>query len=461
MKVFGVRIPFTKQTDLNTVTPIQPTLTIGTPLGIIGEAFAGMWQGNLRFTDTKSSLAFSAVFGCVSLISGDIAKLRLRLMRERIDGTLEEFESPAFSPVLRKPNRYQTQQLFFEQWLLSKLIYGNTYVLKERDARGIVVAQYILDPSRVVPLIAPDGEVYYQIMEDRLAGVPSALPAIPASEIIHDRAKCLFHPLVGVPPLYACALSATQGRQIQVQSSRFFQNMSRPSGQLTAPGTIPEETAKRLKEQFESAFSGDNIGKLLVSGDGLKFEPFTIPPEQAQLIQQLGWTKEDVATAFLVPLYKIAAQKDVRVDPAMKQEYYETCLHPYMQAIESALDDGLRVPRGVYTMFDADELLRLDPLARYEKLERGVKAGVLSPNEARWSENYPPVEGGDSPYLQQQNYSLAALAKRDALDDPFGTAPAAPAQPDPTPQDGEDGDLTDMQAAYLLRLIDEGLVCDA
>ncbi len=31
----------------------------------------------------------------------------------------------------------------------------------------------------------------------------------------------------------------------------------------------------------------------------------------------------------------------------------------------------------------------------------------------------PPVAGGDSPMLQQQNFSLAALAKRDAKEDPF------------------------------------------
>jgi hypothetical protein len=43
------------------------------------------------------------------------------------------------------------------------------------------------------------------------------------------------------------------------------------------------------------------------------------------------------------------------------------------------------------------------------------------------------VEGGDSAYLQQQNFSLEALAKRDAQPDPFGTSPKPPA-PEPTPE---------------------------
>jgi phage portal protein BeeE len=44
---------------------------------------------------------------------------------------------------------------------------------------------------------------------------------------------------------------------------------------------------------------------------------------------------------------------------------------------------------------------------------------MMSPNEGRAMLDLKPVEGGESPYLQQQNYSLAALAKRDAQDDPF------------------------------------------
>ena len=40
----------------------------------------------------------------------------------------------------------------------------------------------------------------------------------------------------------------------------------------------------------------------------------------------------------------------------------------------------------------------------------------LYPNEARrLFFNLPPVEGGDSPYMQHQDYSLEALSRRDAV----------------------------------------------
>ena len=55
----------------------------------------------------------------------------------------------------------------------------------------------------------------------------------------------------------------------------------------------------------------------------------------------------------------------------------------------------------------------------------------------------PPVPGGDTPYLQVQNYSLAALAKRDA-GDPF--AKPAPVAADPPPADPPSDPEDDPQA---------------
>src|SRR5690606_20504727 len=115
--------------------------------------------------------------------------------------------SPLAGP-LRKPNRYQNRIQFFEWWITSKLLRGNTYVLKERDGRGVVQRLHLLDPSRVQVLVATDGSVFYQISQDDLAGVPEASVAVPASEIIHDRMNCLFHPLVGVSPIFASGIAA-------------------------------------------------------------------------------------------------------------------------------------------------------------------------------------------------------------------------------------------------------------
>ena len=399
---------------------------------IVREPYAGAWQQNVSITPA-SVLAYHAIYACVTLIAGDIGKCHLRLVQKTDDDIWEDTESPAFSPVLRKPNRYQTINKFLEQWNVSKLTQGNTYVLKGRDRRGVVVALYVLNPSRVKPLVAPDGGVYYELSTDTLAGLPSQV-IVPASEIIHDTMIPLFHPLCGVTPIFACGLPALQGLAIEGNSSKFFSNGSRPGGVLSAPGAIGDDTAKRIKTYWETEFSGDNVGRVAILGDGLKYEQLAISAADAQLVEQLKYSAEAVCSCYHVHPYMIGIGPQppyANVEPIV-QLYYAQCLQKLMTDIETGLDDGLglAVPDGTGvqygTEFDLDDLIWMDTKTRTEAAQKS--SGTLSVNEARLKYfGVGPVEGGDSPMVQQQYYSLEALASRDA-DDPFAKpAPAAAA----------------------------------
>jgi phage portal protein BeeE len=68
----------------------------------------------------------------------------------------------------------------------------------------------------------------------------------------------------------------------------------------------------------------------------------------------------------------------------------------------------------------------MDTATAIDTLAKGVGGGIVAPNEARQRLDLPPVQGGDTPYLQQQNYSLEALDERDR-NAPFAKpTPAAP-----------------------------------
>ena len=405
---------------------------------VVREPYTGAWQKNDELALTTTT-ANPTVFACTTLIAETIAKCRLRLvLGEDTDLGIvwTETVNPAYSPVLRKPNRYQTTGKFVEQWMTSKLVHGNTFVLKERDQRGVVKALYILDPTRVTPLLATDGSIYYQLSRDDLTGVGEV--TVPASEIIHDLMVALFHPLVGVTPLYACGISAQQGLTIQSSSNLFFATGSRPGGTLIAPGAISDENAARLKAYWETNISGQNVGKVAVLGDGLKYEPMTISAVDAQLIDQLKWTAETICSAYHVPPYMVQIGPPppyATVEPLV-QQYYSQCLQSLITALEVSLDEGLELITPYGTEFDIDDLIWMDTATRTKAAHEAISAGALSPNEAR--KKYfavGPVPGGDSPYLQQQYYSLEALAARDAAP-PSG--PATPPPPAPVPPEPEE-----------------------
>jgi HK97 family phage portal protein len=427
VEIFGLTIAPTStiKKDLSPVTEGRGWFPL------IREAFTGAWQQNVTISyDTV--LTHHAVFACQTLIASDIAKLRVKLVAQDSDGIWSEVKNPAYSPVLRKPNGFQNRIQFFENWVLSKLQKGNTYVLKQRDNRQVVTKLYVLDPTRVTPLVADDGSIFYELQTDTLSELPEVRVVVPAREIIHDRFNCFFHPLVGLSPITANGLAATQGIAIQNNATRLFQNGARPSGILTAPGDIKQETAAELKAYWETNFSGTNSAKIAVLGDGLKYEAMSMSAVEAQVIDQLRWTAEVICSTYHVPPYKIGIGQQPTYNnvQALNTEYYSQCLQVLIESIEVCLDEGLATGEALGTEFDTENLLRMDTGSLVTSIKDAVGAGVMAPDEGRKKLDLKPVPGGKSPYLQQQNYSLEALAKRDAQEDPFGgSKPPEPTEP--------------------------------
>jgi HK97 family phage portal protein len=409
-----------------TVVPISGGRSLWSSFWI-QETSVGGWQRN---EDARAAtvLANPTLYACVTLIAGDIAKLRPKLVERDANGIWAETDSAAFSPVLRKPNSYQTRIDFYEWWMLSKLAHGNTYALKARDDRGVVVQLTILDPCRVTVLVAPDGAVFYQLAADDLA--QSEDVTVPAREIIHDVCCPLFHPLCGVSPIYAAGYPALQGLNIRSSSDKFFSNGSRPGGVLLVPTTISQAAAEKLKEDWETNHSGDNVGKLAVLTGGMTYQPMSVTAEQSQLVEQLGMTDEDIAKCFHMPRHKVGIGPDPTFNnvEALNQQYYADCLQHHIERLEIKLDEGLgltTVPgRTLGVEFERDDLFQMDTATRV-KVAQDALSGGASPNEVRkrWLD-LGPVDGGETPFLQEQNWPLQLLADREMPSQRPPTPPA-------------------------------------
>lgn len=441
MNILGLSISRTKA--ISSQTPLTPLSSRGGWWSIIREPFAGAWQSNQEIK-LDNVLTYFAVYACLRLISTDMGKMGVHLSEQDDNGIWEETDSAAFSPVLRVPNRYQTFNKYVEQYILSKLIHGNAYVLMDRDGRGVVTALYVLNPTRVTPLVAFDGSVYYQLMRDDLSGLPKDVDTVPASEIIHDTMIAPWHPLIGLSPLYASGLAAMQGLSIQSESTTFFQNRSTPNGVLTAPVGITNDQAEALKATWKARKSGDIA---VLAGD-LKYQPLSMTAVDAQLIDQLKWGAENVCSTFGVPPYLV----DIGPPPPYANfeplllKYHSQCIQSLVTNFETSHEKGLgltqRISGKQYGVeLDIDDLIWMDTMTKADAAGKAITSG-LSYNEVRKRfYGKGPVKGGESPLSQQQNYSLEALAKRDA-GDPFAvTAPeritgAAPAPVDAVPSDG-------------------------
>ncbi len=393
---------------------------------VVQEPFSGAWQRNKPLV-MSNPLQHATLYRCVSMISADVAKMRLKLM-EQVGRVWQETNVAAFTPVMTKPNRYQTRIQFFETWLISKLRTGNTYVLKERDQRNVVVALYVLNPNRVRPLKASDGSVFYELNTDELAGIPEDRIVVSDQDILHDRMNCLFDSLVGMPPLFCATAPAVSSLAMQEFSSTFFNNAARPSGILTAPGEIPEREHERLKRQAEQGYSEVNRGKVMVAGNGLKFEPMQQNAVDSQLIEQLKHNDESICAAFGIPAFMVGVKDPPNYNNAelLDLQYYKQCLQSLIESIELVISEGIGlISAGYRAEFDLTGLFRMDSQTQITVLAQAVDKGILTHNEARYILGYGDLPGGDTLFAQQQMFPLEVLESRTA-------APALPAVPDPT-----------------------------
>ncbi len=417
---------------------------------LIRELSTGGWQRNEE-VNIASVLSNPTLFACVTLIAGDIAKLRPMVVQQDDDGIWEEVKNSPFAAFLDTPNSYQTWVDFAEWWMLSKLVHGNTYMLKERDQRGMVRAGYILNPYRVTPLVAPDGSVFYQLTQDVLAQVEPATIIVPAREIIHDVMCPLFHPLCGVSPIYAAGFPALQGLNIRDAQDKFVTNGSRPGGILLVPGTMKQADADAMKATWKSAFSGANQGDIAVLTGGMSYLPMgMMTAEQSRVIEQAHMTDEDIAKCFHMPRHKVGIGPDPTYTniEAKNQDYLNDCLQKHITKMQVHLTKGLEmdnVPgKTLAVELDLDDLLLMDMAGKSEAAQKAVHAG-LSYNEVRdrfW--DVGPVPGGETPMAQQQEFSLEALARRDAA----GPAPLVPSPGSAAPaSDTPTGEPAPQQAA--------------
>lgn len=391
----------------------------------ITESFAGAWQRNIE-EKQGDTMTYPTLYACIFRISSDMGKLPFQVRKQ--DGEIWRIiPGTDIEKLLLKPNHYQNSNQFREQWLLSKLTYGNSYILKQRGERGQVIGLYVLDPSKVIPAVSDSGEVYYQLSNDKLNKLPEDYPldklTIPASEVIHDRFMALHHPLVGVPPLAAANWAAVKNLKIMRNATDFFANSSQPGGLLTAPAGMSQKDADEVKAYWETEFSGTQSGNVAIIGADMKFTPFAMKSIDSQMIEQMKYSDEQICQPFGIHPFKVGIgtlPSGLGVD-GLNQLYYSDALQAHIEAMEELLNEHLPLPDTLTISLDLEPLLRMDEGKKAEVESKLVGAKIKTPDEGRVRFNLGGIAGGDTLWGQTQDVPLGVLAQAErwATDKPM------------------------------------------
>jgi len=364
----------------------------------------------------------AAVFSAVRLISEGVAALPLILYRRKPDGGKEKaFDHPLYHILHNYPcpnvpalNFRETLQAHCELW-------GNAYAEIERNSLGEVVRLWILRPDWMFPRLDESGHLYYEYRHPDIGK-----QTFTARDIFHIR-NLGFDGLVG----HSTVKVARESLGLTVAQERFaaklFGSGARPSGVLQHPGTLSDDAARRLKNDFERSHAGiDNAHRIAVLEEGMVWNQTTIPPEDAQFLESRQFQIQEVARWFNLPLAKLrTALAPAQSAEDANQEFVTDCLRPKLIKWEQEIAEKLLQPwerQCYFAEHNCDSILRANQSTRYNSYAIGRNWGWLSVNDIRQLENLDPIPGGDV-YLQPLNMQPI-------------NAPRGPSAPTTTPDVG-------------------------
>jgi len=382
------------------------------------------------YVDEKKSLSMPAVWSAVNLIAGTCASLPLHAYRKG-DANYAKLTGGQSAALLEYPHPDLVPYDFWEIVHAHRLLWGNAYILKLRNALGVITELWPIHPSRVkVGRDSETGQKVYAVDGGESAG---GLTYVGDDKILHLPAFG-YDGICGVSPIrFAAAQGVGLALAAEEYGAKLFGSGSLASGILQTEQRLKPEQATQLASRWKAKASGiTGAHEVIVLDSGTTFQQLTIPPEDAQFLESRNFQVREIARIFGVPPHLLM---DVEGSTSWGSGIAEQTLgfviftlRRWLIRTEQAVTRMLR-PDTVYAKYSLEGLLRGAPQDRAEFYTKMWNLGALSTNEIRELEDRGPVEGGDVRY-RPLNMGLLGEGDTNTVD-PTNSNPAQlPAAPE-------------------------------
>ena len=370
-----------------------------------------------------SSLNLTTVWACVQVLAQTISTLPLNVYKrngtdkERLPG------HPLDYMISCRPNGEMTAAQFFSTVMLHLGLWGNSYSEIQRDGAGRAIGLWPIAPWRVY-VRRINGIICYDVIL-----VSGGITRLSQYDVLHFRGLTT-DGIVGLSPVRAGCEAIGLGLAAQVSAGKFFANDSQPSGLLTTPAKLDNETRTRLRKAWEEGHQGlGNKHRVAILDADLKWASTSIPAADAQLLESRLLTRDDVAQMYRMPPHKVGILTKSTNNNIEQQaiEFGTDTIKPWCVNLEQEMRVKLMRPSESdhFLSFDMDDMMRGDAAARSSYYTNGIQWGWLCPDEARARENMNAIPGGKGKiYLRPMN--MVAAGTPAAPEKPAAPAPAAP-----------------------------------
>lgn len=160
---------------------------------------------------------------------------------------------------------------------------------------------------------------------------------------------------------------------------------------------LTDDAMARLRAELSVAYSGpENAGRPIVVDQGLDAKPLNVTAADMELIAQRKLSRDEVCAVYDMPPALLGLEAANYSSVAEYRKALYDSIAADLSLIESTLNAQLVRTEpswdGLFVEHDANELLRVDLLARAQAHMLMQQAGIETRNEARQVENLPPID---------------------------------------------------------------------
>lgn len=377
------------------------------------DALSGMMLEGGAYVNADKLLTIPPFWRGVRMYTDNLGSFPCAIYERLARGIRVAPRHPETYTVSFKPNPNNDRCQYWETVMLHALICKGHFSLKQYvpDIRGGQPVRRLdlwpLHPDRVTPKKRPDRMLDFEVSTEN--GEPKTYGK---DEIFYVRGLSMD----GLNALLLPAYAASSAKNML--SAMRFTNRFYDSGVTSAVQAVLKEDLdfgetglENLRVSIQKYLTGlDNAyGVFVAPQSGIELKPIGVDPEKAQLqatqemsaVQACQWLGLPPGTLGDSKTPTYASSKQFRED------LVDLSFRTWTERFELAVDTQILAvtdpdPMRYFMAFDMDALSRGDRETRSQNNERDIRAGHLTRNEARISEDREPIDGLDEPVDPRQ-----------------------------------------------------------
>jgi HK97 family phage portal protein len=274
---------------------------------------------------------------------------------------------------------------------------GNAYGwVISRDGYGFPTQIEWLNPNNVAPDDRPDVNPGGWLINGR---------GVPRNDIVHIPLFAMPGERLGVSPIASFANTLGVALKAQTYADGWFSAGGFPPGTFqNETQTVDQAQADAIKARLGAAI---RTREPLVFGKDWKYTAISVPPEEAQFVETMKMTTNQIAAIYGIPPEMIGGESGSSMTYANVEQqqinFVMFTLRPWLVLLESVFSSLL--PDRQYVKFNSDALIRADLKTRWEVNQIRLNVGAANVDEIRVQEDQPPLPNG-----QGQTYGAKAVA---------------------------------------------------